>query len=103
MRIISGVPRRTLAVLAISLSLGSLPAFSQNSLGSIVGTVTDGSGAAVAGATVTLTNDATGQRRSSTTDASGNYQFVSLTPENYKLDIEGTGFKHYSRDPLTVQ
>ena len=103
MRLLSGSASRTLFVLAVCFPLIALPALSQNSLGTIVGTVTDGSGAAVAAATITLTNNATGEHRASTTDGAGDYQFVSLTPDNYKLDIEGAGFKHYTRDPITVQ
>ena len=80
MRVFRGPVRRTLLVLALCFSMKSLPAHSQNTFGSIVGTVTDNSGAAVSGATVTLTNAATGERRTSSTDASGDYQFVSLTP-----------------------
>ena len=83
--------------------MSSVSAFSQNNFGSIVGTVTDSSGAAVAGATVAVTNDATNERHNATTDASGGYQFLSLLPGNYKLDVEGTGFKHYLRDPIIVQ
>jgi hypothetical protein len=50
-----------------------------------------------------LSIDATAERRTSSTDASGGYQFVSLTPDNYKLDMEGAGFEQYPRDPITVQ
>jgi Carboxypeptidase regulatory-like domain len=103
MRVFRGTVGRTLLVIAVGFFLESVPAFSENSFGSIVETVTDRTGAAVPGATVLPTNDATGEGRTSSTDASGCYPFVSLKPDNYKLDIEGTGFKHYPRDPITVQ
>jgi hypothetical protein len=103
MRILPGLPGRAARILALSLLMSSVSAFSQNNFGSIVGTVTDSSGAAVAGATVAVTNDATNERHNATTDASGGYQFLSLLPGNYKLDVEGTGFKHYLRDPIIVQ
>ena len=103
MSILRGSVGRKLSVLAFILSLCSIPALSQNNFGSIVGTVTDTSGAAVSGATVTVTNDATGEHRTAPTSSSGDYQFVSLLPGNYKLDIQGTGFKRYSRDPIIVQ
>ncbi|HEV2274533.1 MAG TPA: TonB-dependent receptor [Acidobacteriaceae bacterium] len=83
--------------------MGSVSALAQNIFGSIVGTVTDPSGAAVSGATVTITNDATGEHRTAPTSSSGDYQFLSLPPGNYKIEIEGTGFKHYTRDPIIVQ
>ena len=103
MRILRGSAGRTLFVLALCLSMFTLSALSQTTTGSIVGSVTDPSGAAVAGVTVTLTNDATGERHSDATDASGDYQFVLLTPGVYKIDMEGTGFKHYTRDQIVVQ
>ncbi len=81
----------------------SLVALGQTTTGSIVGTVTDSSGAAVAGATVTLTSTETGESHNATTDSSGNYQFVLLQPGVYKIEMEGTGFKHYTRDQIVVQ
>ena len=103
MTILRGSVGRTLLTLTFCFCMYSIPAFSQNTFGSIVGTVTDPSGAAVSGATVTVTNDATGEHRTAPTGSSGDYQFVSLLPGNYKVDIEAAGFKHYSRDPIIVQ
>src|ERR1700677_3239198 len=74
----------------------------QNSYGSNVGTITDNSGAVVAGAAVTLTNIDTGDRRTATTNASGDYQFVNLPPGNYKVDVSATGFKHFTRTNVLV-
>src|ERR1700677_1619727 len=82
------------------LLCGTLKA--QNSYGSSVGTITDNSGAVVAGAAVTLTNIDTGDRRTATTNASGDYQFVNLPPGNYKVDVEDTGFKRFSRSNVLV-
>ncbi|MEA3007690.1 MAG: hypothetical protein QOI94_2959, partial [Acidobacteriaceae bacterium] len=59
----------------------------QSSYGSSVGTITDSSGAVVPGAAVTLTNIDTGDRRTATTNAGGDYQFVNLPPGNYKVDV----------------
>jgi Carboxypeptidase regulatory-like domain len=74
----------------------------QNSYGSSVGTITDNSGGVLPGATVTLTNIDTGDRRTATTNASGDYQFVNLPPGNYKVDVEATGFKHFTRTNVLV-
>jgi hypothetical protein len=52
----------------------------QSSTGTSVGTVTDSSGAAVAGATVTLTNVATGDARTAQTNGTGGYEFVNGQP-----------------------
>jgi outer membrane receptor protein involved in Fe transport len=87
-----------------SCFLLSAPAVSgQVITGSLVGTVTDPAGATVNGANITLTNDATAEVRSASTDGDGNYQFLNLPPATYKVDIEATGFKHYTRDGVTVQ
>ena len=80
MQVFRGSVGRTLLAIALCFSLFSLVAPGQTTTGSIVGTVTDPSGAAVTGATITLTSTATGEGHSTTTDASGNYQFVLLPP-----------------------
>ncbi|MEA2541989.1 MAG: hypothetical protein QOH35_3355 [Acidobacteriaceae bacterium] len=74
----------------------------QSSYGSSVGTITDSSGAVVPGAAVTLTNIDTGDRRTATTNAGGDYQFVNLPPGNYKVDVAATGFKHFTRTNVLV-
>lgn len=74
----------------------------QNIFGSIVGTVSDPTGAMVAGAQVTVTNLATGEKRAANTDAQGNYQILSLPRGEYKVDVDASGFKHYTRSPIDV-
>ena len=69
----------------------SSPAFAQFS-GSIQGAVQDPSGANVPNAKVTLVNRATHVTASSTSDASGNYRFVSLAPGDYEITVEAAGF-----------
>jgi hypothetical protein len=61
--------------------------------GGITGTVTDSSGAAVPGASVTVTNTATRGTRETTTNAQGLYTFPSLPPGNYVVKVELQGFK----------
>ena len=61
--------------------------------GGISGPVTDSSGAAVPGATVTVTNTATSGTRNTTTNAEGLYTFPSLPPGIYELKVELQGFK----------
>jgi Carboxypeptidase regulatory-like domain len=66
-------------VVGITLqSLMSLNA--QPFYGSIVGTVTDASGAVVTGATVTITNLGTGETRAAKSNTAGDYEFVNLVP-----------------------
>jgi Carboxypeptidase regulatory-like domain len=75
----------------------------QSTYGTVDGTVTDSSGAAMAGAQVTLTNTGTQERRSQTSQNEGSYQFVNVIPGQYRLDIEKAGFKHSARENVVVQ
>lgn len=61
--------------------------------GVIVGTVTDPTGAAVTGATVTLTDTATNAVRTATTNQAGRYDFPNLPPGKYTLTISKSGFR----------
>ena len=60
---------------------------------SIQGTVQDKSGAAVVGAKVSVTNQATGATRYTVTSASGFYSVNGLTPGAYSVSVEATSFK----------
>lgn len=79
------------------------PLAAQATYGSIVGTVSDVSGAVVPGAAVTLTNVGTSERRTGASDASGNYQFVNLIPGRYRVEAELGGFKRWTRDEIAVE
>jgi hypothetical protein len=62
--------------------------------GTILGTVTDPSGAAVPGAKVTLRNPDTGFERRTTTDLVGSYEFLAVSVgENYAVEVEASGFQ----------
>lgn len=87
----------------VLLSLAAEPLFPQSFYGSVVGTITDSSGALVSGANVTLVNAGTNEKHTAQTDASGNYQFVNLVPGQYRIDIEQVGFRHLTRDQVTVE
>lgn len=69
---------------------------------SISGTVTDSSGAAIAGATVTATNVGTGVATTQQTNAAGFYSFQSLAVGTYTLDVEQKGFKSYKQTGVVV-
>ena len=72
------------------------------STGAIVGTVTDPSGAVVAGATVRIANTGTGAVRTVTTNASGNYVAEALPVGTYDLVVEQTGFKSFTHKGITL-
>jgi Carboxypeptidase regulatory-like domain len=76
---------------AAVFSLVSLNAWAQFS-GNVQGDVRDPSGAAVAGAVVTLNNAATNVNQTTNTDTAGNYRFVSLAPGDYKVSVSASGF-----------
>jgi len=71
----------------------SIPAFSQSGTSSVSGTVRDNNGAVVPGATVTLSNPATGVGRSTTTNSEGVYTFAAVMPATYELSVTASGFK----------
>ena len=83
------------AVAAFVLLCGScVPgAFGQAVFGSILGTVTDPSGAAVPNAKVTVIDQRKGTTDQTTTNESGNYTVTHLIPDVYTVHVEGTGFK----------
>jgi Carboxypeptidase regulatory-like domain len=68
----------------------------------IVGQVSDATGAAVAGATVTVTNKETGLRRSAATDESGRFNFPQLKPGTYSVQVEAEGFEQQRNDEVSA-
>ncbi len=79
-------------LLALCLCL-AMPAFAQRDMGTVLGTVTDATGAVVPGATVTITEEATGITNVVQSDASGNYIRPLLKPGSYTVSVEADGFK----------
>ena len=79
------------------------PTFAQQVFGSIFGTVTDASGAAVANAKVTITDASKGTKFEVTTDANGNYNKGQLVPDPYKVEIEAAGFQRVVSNEIPVQ
>jgi hypothetical protein len=80
----------------------SLAARAQSTYGSLTGTVTDPTGAAEPGATVTLTNVGTSAKQSQLTGDTGLYSFVNLDPGQYRMVIEKTGFKRVNRENIVI-
>ncbi|AFL87350.1 hypothetical protein Terro_1029 [Terriglobus roseus DSM 18391] len=82
------------------MSAGALSA--QTSTARLTGTVTDPSGAAVANATVVITNETTGQVRTVTTNSSGLFIAVSLQPAPYDVRVTADGFSSVEQKNLTL-
>ena len=88
----SNPPHKILVCLAAIIVCGQL-LYGEVTAG-VLGTVMDPSGAAIPNATVTLKNPNTGLTRHAQTDASGNYEFLSVpVGENYSLQAESLGFR----------
>ena len=95
---------RLLALSVALITLALLPTAARaqgNVSGTIAGNVTDASGAAIADATVTLTNLGTAAKRTIQSGASGEYTFVSIQPGQYRIEGEKSGFKKFVREPGT--
>lgn len=90
-----------LALTVFVISVPRLMAQTANT-GALAGTVADPSGGVIAGATVTVTNLATGQTRSVTTDSKGSYQVSLLQPGNYSVHFEAQGFRSVDVPSITV-
>jgi hypothetical protein len=87
----------------VSLVSLAVIAVAQYGSGVLLGTVTDTSGAVVAGARVVARNVATKEVREFTTDSSGNYQFNALPTGNYVVTVTATSFKQARIDNLTLR
>jgi len=87
-------------VLCLIASLSPLGA--QTTAGSIVGTVTDPTGAIIARAAVTITNMGTNIAVKTTTDAAGEYVVTPLEVGKYAVAVEATGFKRSVRSDIQV-
>jgi hypothetical protein len=91
-----------LALFSALVAVAAAPVFGQAFYGSVVGTITDQSSAAVVGATITLTNVATGERHQVKSGAGGDYQFLNLVPGMYRVEVEQSGFKKATRENVEV-
>jgi len=92
----------SLAVLVAALVVLAAPAGAQVLYGTLVGNVTDPSGAAVPGATVTLINANTNLAKEATTNTEGVYRFVNVQPGPYKVRVSLTGFKEYVKEGVPI-
>jgi hypothetical protein len=89
---------RIIAALALFLSSAFVAShcYAQATTGDVVGTVTDSTGSVIPGAQVVLTNEDTQEKRTVTTDDSGQYVFTLLKPNRYSVAVTRTGFKKSS-------
>jgi hypothetical protein len=88
-------------VAALSILL-SVVAMAQSDVGTIVGFVSDQSGAVLPGAKVTVTNEGTGETRRVTSDAQGRYTVPNLSPAVYTVTAEAAGFEKFASTNNTL-
>jgi hypothetical protein len=89
-------------LIAANLSLTVLSAMAQTTTGSIIGLVTDSTGAAVPNATVTVTRVDTGIATKTTTNSSGNYVVTPLQSGPYSVTVEAQNFKKSVSGGITL-
>src|SRR5689334_7015193 len=87
-------------VLTAVIGFCAVGAFGQAIDGSVVGTVTDSSGAALVGAEVTATNVATNVTATGKSGGSGDYRFDHLPVGTYRIAVKMTGFKSTAEQVL---
>jgi hypothetical protein len=87
----------------LCLSLGVWNAYGQEVRASITGTITDPTGAPVAGATVSVTNVATNVSVTTETNETGNYLTPYLAPGTYVLSVERAGFRKMVHESIVLQ
>src|SRR5499426_2728864 len=102
----NGMTRRGLLSIGIALAcawfVGVSPARAQTAAGEITGVVKDQAGAAVPGATITVTDTRTNLQRVVVSTSDGVYTAASLAPGEYRIDVELAGFKPVRREGVRV-
>jgi len=84
--------RIRVSVLVVFLSLCTAVSFAQHATTSLRGVVKDPSGAVVRGATITLVNDAAGQKLTTTSKQDGEYALEQILPAKYTITVTAPGF-----------
>src|SRR5947207_1367981 len=96
--------RRSTGLIAAVLLLTafSRPMMAQVLFGSVVGSVTDATGAAVPGATVKITATQTNDSRTVLTNEAGGYTVSTVPPGTYQVEISKTGFRGFLTSNIIV-
>jgi hypothetical protein len=96
-------PQQVFVIAALATAILCAPLPAQQTTATLLGTVTDASGAAVPGVAVRATNLATAVARSTVSDQAGNYSFPYLPAGNYQLTASREGFQLQQVDSVTLQ
>src|SRR5262245_42908026 len=94
---------RIAIIAALILACAYAISSGQEFRGSITGRIVDNNGAAVANASVTVTNKATNTSSSTTTNGDGDYTALYLAPGSYNITVEAAGFKKSTRQNIEIR
>src|SRR5438270_7777644 len=87
----------------IVIALGSVSVMAQATTGTLRGTVADAQGGVIAGANVTVKNEATGASATFTTNSEGTFDAPALLPGGYTVTVEAAGFKRSVSTGVSVK
>src|SRR6266851_6439071 len=90
------------ALVILAVTIAASPANAQASGATLPGTITDPTGAAIAGAKISIANKATGVNRDVTTDSAGFYSAPNLLPGLYDVTASASGFSTAKQADLTL-
>jgi hypothetical protein len=90
-------------MMALLLLIATGKAFAQGATGTVLGTVTDSSGAVLPSVRITVTNTATNVAVRAETSSAGDYSVPSLNPGTYSVSAEAPGFEKSKTNSFTVQ
>jgi hypothetical protein len=88
---------------ALLMSACAIGLFGQATDGNLTGTITDGSGAAIVGASVTITSQATNIQTSAKSNSSGDYRFNNIPVGTYNLSVMATGFSVMTEKNIAIE
>lgn len=89
--------RAGLVTLLVMLVSVCLPSFGQQLTGTLTGTTMDSTGAVVANATITLTNERSGDVRTSVSNGTGYFSITAIQPGSYTAVVAAPGFKEWKQ------
>ncbi len=92
-----------MVAIALVIAVSSTARLNAQGYASIVGTVTDPTGAVISSATVTATQTQNGNVFTAKTGANGSYVFPSLLPANYSITVTVSGFESYKQSGIVLE
>src|SRR4029077_8578618 len=90
-------------LIAVACTLPAVSWAQTATTGTVIGTISDPSGAAIADATVVLRNRATNNQVTQTTNGAGQYTFVNVAPGEYEVNVKKEGFRSSNVTSLNVE